>query len=79
MLMNIFEGVEPVGLLKDGPWVILKMMLIFIVFPIVAVGLLGRYLLRLRGQVVNFLMGLGALVGLYFLASNIDEIYEFLK
>ena len=64
--------------LIGAAWAWVKMVVLFFVLPGVAVGLICRYLLKLRGKIVGGLITLGSLAGCYYLFMNYEQIYNWL-
>lgn len=74
--MNPFEGVT--STLTDAIWVWAKMLIIFILLPGLAAGLICRYLIRLSGKIVEFFIILAGLAGLYYVVTHYEIVYDWL-
>lgn len=74
--MNPLE--EVTSTLTGAAWVWLKMLVLFSVLPMLTVGLICRYLLRIRGKIIGSIIGLIFLASGYYLLTNYTEIYSWL-
>jgi hypothetical protein len=75
IILDIFEGVDTT-ILNDSAWALVKMIIIFVLSPGLVAGIIGKYVFKLRGRALNYVIVPVELAMLYYLGTHFQEIYN---